>query len=592
MTTTLEHQDKNTTDAPDRLLSHLRENGPASSPKMGAALAVSTVTADKHLKRLRDQGLVAKAGALWHLTPAGIARTGALFDPTDLSTVLALLPSEPHRAMVRLCIDAALTRSALAGRGDIGWPSFALYGAPGGLKTGTARLLGRLFGLSDADHVVMATDRGRADLLGGKDHLGKWHPAPTLSHPIITLDELDKAKSEAARETPLRLLQGDSVIRWGADAFRMTATPIATFNAGRDPRDMLPADRLRRLVMICTTDLGTEMECRRAARAIFESGPLPVIDPARITVSPDRVGDDIADYFDELEGYLTADGRKCYPAHGLSLVVPGRAAFHGIDNMAAAIAVGYDYLTTASTWGGTSARNVAAYCRRHGLDGGPPTDDTTARAIATDERAEAVELAEVKARGKAAIGAEVKALGRPSDDEGIRLVAALREVARQLAGAKGRDDLLQIDALFDRLSDRIDARASAIAGRQVAATGRTTVSTRRGRVAPDRLAILTELQRGGSRERVAATLLRLGLIAEYPMPVGRSERGRRYQGATPATVGAVVWEWDGWSEGSVRAILADAIATEMANAPDLPNEGPPALLAWSGSPHRVPLEAS
>ena len=140
---------------------------------------------------------MAKAGALWHLTPAGIARTGALFDPTDLSTVLALLPSEPHRAMVRLGIDAALTRSALAGRGDIGWPSFALYGAPGGLKTGTARLLGRLFGLSDADHVVMATDRGRADLLGGKDHLGKWHPAPTLSHPIITLDELDKAKSEA-----------------------------------------------------------------------------------------------------------------------------------------------------------------------------------------------------------------------------------------------------------------------------------------------------------------------------------------------------------------------------------------------------------
>jgi hypothetical protein len=554
-------------------------SGPSTAPELARVCGFSDVTARNHLRRLALDGDIEKVGKRWRLTPKGMAIAGPIVCPSDLDRVLALLPSEPHRAIVRLARDAVLVRYALSGQGGIGWPSFALWGAPGGLKTGIARMLGRLFGLEDHDHVVLATDRGRSDLLGRRVGDGKggfrWEPAPRLSLPVLTIDELDKAKSDAGRETPLRLLQGDSLISWEGSTFTMRATPIVTFNAGSDPRDVLAPDRLRRMVMVDVTGLASETECRKAARALFDVGSIPILDLARLAPSAEPITDDVAGFFDEaLPEYLTPEAQRIYPGHALSLIVAGRAVFEGIDIEQAATAIGFDYLTTAQTWGGTTPRVIAAYARRYGLVAPEPVTEIEALAVDIDERSEAVELAEIKAVGRQAVADELADLGKPTDEEGIRLVAAFKEVARQLGATKSIAEIERVDAVFAGLYERADQRAAQIAGRRAMAApgsrpaGSLPAGSQRRAVAPDRLAMLLQLRDAGHKDAPAKVLGRLGLVVEDPFPPGTdSPLGRRYRGALPESVGAVVFDADDWTEAAVTGILGLAIAAEKAARP-------------------------
>jgi hypothetical protein len=57
---------------------------------------------------------------------------------------------------------------------------------------------------------------------------------------------------------------------------------MVTFNAGSDPRDVLAPDRLRRMVMVDVTGLASETECRKAARALFDVGSIPILAPASV----------------------------------------------------------------------------------------------------------------------------------------------------------------------------------------------------------------------------------------------------------------------------------------------------------------------
>ncbi len=562
--------------------------GPLTVAELALACGLSGVTARGHLKRLAQSGDVESVGKRWRLTATGTAKSGAPLDPAGFGRDLQLLPTEPHRAFTRLARDAVLVRYHHADRGGTDWLSFALWGETGGMKTGTAVVLGRRFGLAEQHNVILVTDRGRSDLLGRRAPDGKggyrWEPAPRLSQPLFTLDELDKASS-GDRETALRLLQGDSLISWEGEIFTMRGTVFVTFNGGRDPRTELGPDRLRRAVLLCTTGLAIPAGYRKAGRALLGPEPVPIIDLARFIPLAEGIDDEVATFFDEeLPGYLSTEAQPIYPGHALSQIVPGRAVFDGIAIGDAAMAVGLDYLLTAATWNGTDARRIAAYCRDYGLTVDDlAVDDITARAIAVDVDSEGIELGEIKELGCRAIADELQTLGKPTDEEGIRLVGALKVVAKQLSAVKNMGEAERIYAQCAGLDDRLRQRASQIAGRQMAATGKT-VSTRRGRVAPDQLAILLELQRNGSREAVDKMLSRLGLIEKYPMVLGESTRGRRYHGTTQNTVGIVIWQKSAWNDPEVKAILVAAIANEMANRPVLPDDATsPALLPWSGT---------
>jgi len=277
-----------------------------------------------------------------------------------------------------------------------------------------------------------------------------------------------------------------------------------TFNAGRDPRDVVPSDRLRRMVIVRATGLASDIECRKAARALFDAGSIPVLDLARLVPAAEQIDGDLATIFDEeVPRYLSPEAQAIYPGHSLSLIVPGRATFDGTDLATASIEVISDYLITAQTWGGTDLRLIATFARHHGIGTPAPADEVDAEAIEFDVRIEAVELAEIKAVGREAVNEEMNALGKPRDEESIRLLAAFKEVRRQLVEAKSMGDVRRIDAVFCTLQERAERRASQIAGRVAvgAALPRSVpVRTRVANTTPNHLAMLEQLRAAGHRK--------------------------------------------------------------------------------------------
>jgi hypothetical protein len=320
-------------------------------------------------------------------------------------------------------------------------------------------------------------------------------------------------------------------------------------NAGHDPRDVLPADRLRRMVHVSTAGV-PEAACRKAARRLFDEASVPVLDLDRLDV-PAGVGAEVAGFFDEVVvRSLLPGARPLYPGHALTLIVPGRMALHGADEGAAAEAVAADFLTCAATWGGAlpdaAARNGSKDTLPAAVD-----DDVPERS----ERAERVRLAQAKALGVKRLGGWRRLLSQAHDDEAVAIRAGLDECGAQLRAARSVAEALAVAELARPLMDQIERRAGE---REVAAGPSARPRRGFGGVGADRLSVLVALERHGSHEPPGRVLERLGLVEADPLPTGHG----RWRGSTPETRGAVIFDGDGWGDLAVRAVISAAIRAE------------------------------
>lgn len=541
------------------VLGYLAAHGSQSAPAIAQALGLSEPVVRGHLRRLAEDGLVVKHGTRW--APSETANApGAPASAADVAGILDMLPSEAHRALARLVLAAVVARRARVRDGVTGWPSFGLWGPPGTGKTTVGRLLARLLGLSEPETVRVASDLDRAELLGRRVPDGKggyrFAQAAALGRPLVCLDELDKVRGEA-RGDALRLLQGDSALVLERERLVVAATVVVTFNAGTDPRDVLPSDRLRRMVHVSTAGV-SEAVSRRSARSLFDEARVPVIDIDRLDVPSGVPGAEVSRFFDEvLVRSLRPEARALYPSHALALIVPGRMALDGTDEASAAEAVGTDYLTCAASWGGALPGAPARVGAGERLPAAVEDDERP-------ERAERVRLAQAKALGLKRLGAWRRTLAQAHDDEAVALRAGLDEVTAQLRAACSLVEVHQVAALASGLLADIGRRAAEheIASAPAARQRHHDVGTG---TAGGRLAMLTALERQGSREPPGRVLERLGLAEDWPWPPG--EPGRRWRGSTPETRGAVIFDDTPWSDLAVKAILAQAIDAERAQLP-------------------------
>ena len=541
------------------ILGYLQDHGTRTAPALAKALGVSEVTVRAHLRRLAESGLVVKVGTRWSVSQAGTGRSTPA-SAADVAAVLDLLPSEAHRAIARLVLAAVVARRARAHDGVTGWPSFGLWGPPGTAKTTVGRVFARLLGLAEYETVRVASDLDRAELLGRRVPDGKgsyrFSPAAGLGRPLLCLDELDKVRGEA-RGDALRLLQGDSAITLERERLVVAATVVVTFNAGADPRDVLPPDRLRRMVHVSTAGV-SEVACRKAARRLFDEEDVPVLALDRLVVTSRVPGPETARFFDEqVVRSLRPEARALYPAHALALIVPGRMALDGTDEAAAAEAVAQDFLTCAASWGGVALGATARFgAGEHRLPV-PVEDDEHS------ERAERVRLAQAKALGLKRLGTWRRSLAQAYDDEAVALRAGLDEVAAQLRAARSMVEIRQVSALASGLLAEIERRG---AEREVASASAARQLRHDAGTGGGRLATLLALADHGSRDHPGPVLERLGLAEPWPWPVGELD-GRRWRGSTPETRGAVIFDDTPWSDVAVKAVIAQAVDAERARAP-------------------------
>ena len=134
---------------------------PGDTGLTAAALAgragISPRALSRHVDALAAAGLVTRTGARGpvRITAAGrseVAPQDAEVMPA-LAGVVADLPCEAYRAMLRLQLSAVIARRHLLDAHPSGWPSFLAAGDTGDGKTLLARLMCRLLGLVEPSHV-------------------------------------------------------------------------------------------------------------------------------------------------------------------------------------------------------------------------------------------------------------------------------------------------------------------------------------------------------------------------------------------------------------------------------------------------------
>ena|GEM_PF-6651531 len=351
-----------------RLLRALQAAGTAGL----TALEAQNITAipergvRRALARLEGRGQARRDGARWYaLAPAAAATGGA--GPglrADLDECLAMVPSEAHRAFVRLLLACIASRWHLVRTLPTGWPSFLAFGEPRQGKTSLAYIVAEVYGIPTdrtpgaAVSCVHNALRETAKSLFGRRRMQHGHmtvePAPELALPFALIDECDKPQGTYLDEL-LAVLDGSAIVRIERTEILVRYTPMVAFNAaaGAGMPPWLHAAYQARSVMLDTRPLRLTPQdwIPALSRLLPEVGrsPLPRIDLRHLRVSAAGI-DEAQVILSRLLGTwlapertLLADGRF------LARIVPGWQALSGQTAQVAALLVARDYLTCTAT---------------------------------------------------------------------------------------------------------------------------------------------------------------------------------------------------------------------------------------------------
>lgn len=442
----------------------------ARTAEVEARAGLNPKTAGRALARLKDAGLATREGerGRWFISPAGRIQAGAGVAALDLSPALTaaveLLPSEAHKAFVRLLISAVVARHHLLEHHPDGWGGFVALGPTQTAKTTLAHFVCDVFGLDHVRAVRLVQSETPASLLGQRttETGGRrtFEPSPLLDEPFLCLDELDKARAGELKAAALKLLQGDAAQELEGDRFGIRPTVMVCFNARPDQLTAMVGEAyVRRSAVLDTTPLAPLLlEVATVVRRIRRPGTVPSIDLRAYVPPAAELAEELWQQLHALLGReLTAEGRALADVEAISRWVLGRAPFVGGDLELATLATAFDYLTTAATVG--HARE--GYAQRLRAELGADAlllPDTGAVAAEGDQRARAardgrqrnldeqLQLSAAHEQLRAVIDAGRKPLLRQTDPEARAVAQALKRALDELAvrkSAAGLEEVLE-----------------------------------------------------------------------------------------------------------------------------------------------------
>ncbi len=263
-----------------RLLLWLQE-GELTTGELSTALKVSGRTIWTHASRLVDRGLIEKPhNGLHRLTSHGRAYIeeqilNVRIDFDKVGKVINKLPTEHHKALLRLLLSAIVAKRHLFDTYDQGWPSFIVGGPTKSMKTAMAMLICKLFGWESGVYIKHVQTSAKKELIGRRYQDSPGHygftPSPYFGYPFICLDELDKAEG-TLRKQALFYLQGTRATLIEGESVENYPIPLVTLNTDSAEGFELLDSYQRRAVVFNTSPLRGELQdVDLVAEKIFSS---------------------------------------------------------------------------------------------------------------------------------------------------------------------------------------------------------------------------------------------------------------------------------------------------------------------------------
>jgi hypothetical protein len=343
----------------------LQPEGIARAQDVAALIHKPGSTVSRIVAQLEQQGLLAREGGKRYgrivATLAGRTAANESSELPDLDGVPVLaaainrLPTEPHRAFLRLLLSGVIARWQLHRRYQSGWPGFVAMGLTKQGKTLLGGMAARTFGLRQEQVIrLLGLETGRGSLLGRYQPGGGFDTSGLLALPLLVLDEWDKADS-GVQQAAGGLLLGTSTFDIEGEAFEARPLVMVTLNS-RNVRPesldrVMPEPFVRRSVVLNTEPLAPLLgDLDLVAHELFSGWsipPLGLTEPACAMELPD----DIRLWLRaQLRQALTDDGWRLCDIEPLVRLTLGRTALMrdaSLQTVAAATVA--DYLSCAAT---------------------------------------------------------------------------------------------------------------------------------------------------------------------------------------------------------------------------------------------------
>jgi len=288
------------------------------------------------------------------------------FNDPGLKKLIDMLPSELHRAFLRLAICGVIAKYLLFQLYDDGYPGFIMGGRTRGFKTALGNVLCRIFGLRPEKNIYpmyLATPgefgvrRLRSKAARGFD----ISESPYFNESFMVFDEFDKVGDKDIRRNVLFFLDGRAQFDVEGKSIQNHACTMVTLNTNLRKEGLdrfgIPEPYIRRCVVADTEYVETELQnVDLVAKEIFELKAFPRISLKRLQINRTKLSDAEFNSLRDLFMACTQDEfKRLVDTRPLEILALGRSALLGGDVREAMYQTILDRLVCLESLGGTVA---------------------------------------------------------------------------------------------------------------------------------------------------------------------------------------------------------------------------------------------